>query len=183
MFLWPFPYIDGSSFSPYKPLQKCLFWKVGHMQFFHELQSHVNKNSGGRFKDMFLVKIASKGTSLTLTLIFWDSCAREGLVSAGFREESTGFRWFWPVSGRFGWHWVIPLFSNYEGIESKTQILPLQHMVLNQLGNIRENQKAVRVPQCLMSVSQMFPRLHHHTTYVEDKMKKTTAGILKEKMF
>ena len=34
------------------------------MQFFQELYSHIDKNSGEKFEDMFLVKIASKGTSL-----------------------------------------------------------------------------------------------------------------------
>ena len=33
--------------------------------FFQELYSHIDKNSGETFEDMFLVKIASKGTSLT----------------------------------------------------------------------------------------------------------------------
>ena len=28
--------------------------------FFHELYSHIDKNSGGKFEDMLLVKIASK---------------------------------------------------------------------------------------------------------------------------
>ena len=32
--------------------------------FFQELYSHIEKNSGKKFEDMFLVKIASKGTSL-----------------------------------------------------------------------------------------------------------------------
>ena len=42
-----FPYIDGPSFSPYKPLQNVDFSKVGNMQFFfQELYSHINKNSG-----------------------------------------------------------------------------------------------------------------------------------------
>ena len=36
------------------------------MQFFSQkLCSHIDKNSGERFGDVFLVKIASKGTSLT----------------------------------------------------------------------------------------------------------------------
>ena len=35
------------------------------------------------------------------------------MVSAGFRVGSTDFRWFRPVSGRFGWFRVILLFSNY----------------------------------------------------------------------
>ena len=33
--------------------------------FFQKLYSYIDKNSGEKFKDMFLVKIASKGTSLT----------------------------------------------------------------------------------------------------------------------
>ena len=61
-----FPCICGPSFSPYKPLQNVDFSKVGNMQFFFlELYSHIDKNSGGKFEDMFLVKIASKGTSLS----------------------------------------------------------------------------------------------------------------------
>ena len=60
-----FPYIDGPSFSPYKAPQNVDFSKVGNMQFFQELYSHIDKNSGEMFEDMFLVKIASKGTSLT----------------------------------------------------------------------------------------------------------------------
>ena len=41
-----FLYIDGPSFSPYKPLQNVDFSKVGNMQFlFQELYSHINKNS------------------------------------------------------------------------------------------------------------------------------------------
>ena len=41
-----FPYIDGPSFSPYKPLQNVHFWKVGNMQvFFQDMYSHVHKNS------------------------------------------------------------------------------------------------------------------------------------------
>ena len=42
-----FPYIDGPSFSPYKPLQNVDFSKVGNMQFFfQELYSHIDKDSG-----------------------------------------------------------------------------------------------------------------------------------------
>ena len=32
--------------------------------FFQELYSHTDKNSGEKFEDMFLVKIANKGTFL-----------------------------------------------------------------------------------------------------------------------
>ena len=56
-----FPYIDGPSFSLYKPLQNVDFSKVGNLKL---LYSHIDKNSGEKFEDMFLVKIASKGTSL-----------------------------------------------------------------------------------------------------------------------
>ena len=56
-----FPYIDGPSFSLYKPLQNVDVSKVGNL---NELYSHIDKNSGEKFEDMFLVKIASKGTSL-----------------------------------------------------------------------------------------------------------------------
>ena len=61
-----FPYIDSPSFSPYKPLQNVDYSKVGNMQFFflQELYSHIDKNSGEKFEDKFLVKIASKRTSL-----------------------------------------------------------------------------------------------------------------------
>ena len=38
------------------------------MQFFQELYSHIDKNLGEEFEDMFLVKIASKGTSLIVDL-------------------------------------------------------------------------------------------------------------------
>ena len=61
-----FPYICGPSFSLYKPLQNVDFSKVCNMQFFfQELYSHIDKNSGEKFEDMFLVKIESKGTPLS----------------------------------------------------------------------------------------------------------------------
>ena len=34
--------------------------------FFQELYSHIDKNPGEKVEDMFLVKIASKGTSLRI---------------------------------------------------------------------------------------------------------------------
>ena len=63
-----FPYIDGPSFSPYKPLQNVDFPKVGNMQFFQGFFcTHIlTRTQGKKFDDMFLVKIASKGTSLRL---------------------------------------------------------------------------------------------------------------------
>ena len=60
-----FPYIDSPSFSPYKPLQNVDFSKVGNMQFFFRNCTHIlTRTQGKKFEDMFLVKIASKGTSL-----------------------------------------------------------------------------------------------------------------------
>ena len=41
------------------------------MQFFQELYSHIDKNSGEKFEDMFLVKIAKKGTSLNTISNSW----------------------------------------------------------------------------------------------------------------
>ena len=64
-FLSRFPYIDSPSFSPYKPLQNVDFSKVSNMQFFSRNCTYVlTRTQGEKFEDMFLVKIASKGTSL-----------------------------------------------------------------------------------------------------------------------
>ena len=35
--------------------------------FFQKLYSHIDKNAGDKLENMFLVKIASKGTSLKFT--------------------------------------------------------------------------------------------------------------------
>ena len=60
-----FPHIDSPSFSPYKPLQNVDLSKVGNMQFFFRNCAHIlTRIHGKKFEDMFLVKIASKGTSL-----------------------------------------------------------------------------------------------------------------------
>ena len=60
-----FPHIDGPSFWPCKPLQNVHFSKVGNMQFFFRNCTHIlTRTQGEKFEDMFLVKIASKGTSL-----------------------------------------------------------------------------------------------------------------------
>ena len=62
-----FPYIDGPSFSPYKPLQNVDFSKVGNMQFLFRNCTHIStRTQGGKFEDMFLITIASKGISLGL---------------------------------------------------------------------------------------------------------------------
>ena len=60
-----FPYIDSPSFSPYKPLQNVDFSKVGNMQFFFRNCTHIilTRTQAKKF-DTFLVKIASKRTSL-----------------------------------------------------------------------------------------------------------------------
>ena len=64
-----FPYIDGPSFSPYKPLQNVDFSKVGNIKIFSRNCTHIlTRTQGKKFEDMFLVKIASKGTSLTLQM-------------------------------------------------------------------------------------------------------------------
>ena len=61
-----FPYMEGSSFSPYKPLQNVDCSKVGNMQLFLRNCTHIlTRTHGKKFEDMFLFKIASKGTSLT----------------------------------------------------------------------------------------------------------------------
>ena len=63
-----FPYIDVPSISPYKPLQNVDFSKVGNMQisFFRNCTHILTRTQGKKIEDMFLVKIASKGTSLIL---------------------------------------------------------------------------------------------------------------------
>ena len=60
-----FPHIDGPLVSPYKPLQNVDFLKVGNMQFFFRDCTHIlTRTQAKKFEDTFLVKIASKGTSL-----------------------------------------------------------------------------------------------------------------------
>ena len=67
-----FPFVDSPSFSPYKPLQNVDFSKVGNMQFFFFRNcAHIlTRAKGKKFEDMFLVKIASKGTSLKQRTFF-----------------------------------------------------------------------------------------------------------------
>ena len=43
-----FPYIDGRSFSTYKPLQNVDFSKVGNMQFFFRNCTHRLTRTKGR---------------------------------------------------------------------------------------------------------------------------------------
>ena len=49
------------STNPYK---MSIFQRSVTCSFFKELNSHIDKNSGEKFEDMFLVIIVSKGTSL-----------------------------------------------------------------------------------------------------------------------
>ena len=48
--------------NPYKML---IFESLVTFRFFQELYSHIDRNSGKKSEDMFLVKILNKGTSLT----------------------------------------------------------------------------------------------------------------------
>ena len=63
-----FPYIDSLSFSSYNPHKMSIFQRSITCSFFPELYLHIYKNSGEKFEDMFLVKIAHKGTSLSLVI-------------------------------------------------------------------------------------------------------------------
>ena len=62
--------------------------------------------AGYLFKLLFVFHIILGNALISQLPLTWafclvsDSCAWEGLVSAGFRVGSTGFRWFRPVSGR-----------------------------------------------------------------------------------
>ena len=58
--------------------------------FFQELYSHVDKNSGEMFEDMFLVKIASKGTFLILGL----QVCQLGICFARFIDTKMSFSRF-----------------------------------------------------------------------------------------
>ena len=63
-----FPYIDGPSFSLYKLLQMSIFQRSVTCSFFFRNCTHILiRTQGKKFEDMFLVKIASKGTSLNST--------------------------------------------------------------------------------------------------------------------
>ena len=65
-------------FSPYmvhhslrtNPYKMSIFERSATCGFFQELDLHINKNSGGKIEDMFLVKIASKVTSFNNQWIF-----------------------------------------------------------------------------------------------------------------
>ena len=75
-----FPCIDSPSCSPYKPLQNVDLSKVGNMQFFLRNCTHIlTRTQGEKVEDMFLVKIASKGTSLTVTVKNGNHTIQNGL--------------------------------------------------------------------------------------------------------
>ena len=62
-----FPYIDGPSFSPYKPLQNVDFSKVGNMQFFFRNCTHIlTRTQAKKFEGMFLVRKGSKETLIRM---------------------------------------------------------------------------------------------------------------------
>ena len=46
------------------PYKMFIFQRSVTCSFCQELYSHIDKNSGEKFEDMLVVKIASKGTSL-----------------------------------------------------------------------------------------------------------------------
>ena len=50
-----------------------IFQRSVTCSFFQELHSHIDKNLGEKFEDMFLVKIASKGTSLTIVFLLYQT--------------------------------------------------------------------------------------------------------------
>ena len=63
----PFRYIEGPSFSPYKPLQNVDFSKVANVKFFFRNCTHIlTRTQEKKLEDMFFVKITSEGTSFTL---------------------------------------------------------------------------------------------------------------------
>ena len=63
-----FLYGDGPSFSLYKPLQNVNFERSITCSFFSGIVHILTKSQWKNFEDMFLVKIASKGTSLNTSV-------------------------------------------------------------------------------------------------------------------
>ena len=55
--------------------------------FFQELYSHIDKNSGEKFEDMFLVKLANKGTSLSYYVIPRDVQLNDGRTLPGAQKK------------------------------------------------------------------------------------------------
>ena len=65
----------GFVISPYKPLQNVYFERSVTCSFFVRNCSHIlTRTQGKNFEDMFLVKIASKGTSLRWEIVSLKSC-------------------------------------------------------------------------------------------------------------
>ena len=61
-----FHYTDGQSFSQYKPLQNVRCWKVGNMQVFFTICTHLlTTTQEKKFEDVFLVSRASRQTTLS----------------------------------------------------------------------------------------------------------------------
>ena len=69
------------------------------------------------FKLLFVFDIILGNVLISQLPLTWafclvsDSCAREGLVSAGFRVGSTGFRWFRVILADFRPRGAFPLFE------------------------------------------------------------------------
>ena len=92
-----FPYIDGPSFSPYKPSQHVDFSKVGNRQSFFRNCTHIlTGTQGGKFEDMFLVKIARKGTSLRNSYFttIWKLFSKIFIRSGKYASCRAQFRYF-----------------------------------------------------------------------------------------
>ena len=63
-----FPHIDGPSFSP-NPYKMSIFERSVTCSFFFRNCTHIlTRTQREKFEDMFLVKIASKETSLSLII-------------------------------------------------------------------------------------------------------------------
>ena len=61
-----FPFIDGPSFFRTDPYKMSIFQRSVTCSFFFRNCTHIlTRTQGKKFEDMFLIKIASKGTSST----------------------------------------------------------------------------------------------------------------------
>ena len=70
MFLPIFPILMAHHVLHTNPYKMSIFERLVTCRvFFQELYAHIDKNSGEKFEDMFLVKIANKGNPLTIRLL------------------------------------------------------------------------------------------------------------------
>ena len=80
MFLKSLSYIDGPSFSLYKPLQNVHFWKVSNIQFFvFRNCTHILTGTQGKVRGYVSCQIPNKGTSFTMNT-FFDSPGRSDSI-------------------------------------------------------------------------------------------------------